>query len=122
MPETFETTNLRDQLQSAYAEKDGKKLLYVLESIYCALTDCDGIPEEVKSVLRGQLDPALEQIEGKGFLDDPHKLDLEIPLAEGGDPHLTLYREEDGGLRLMLKGDRVNQDMVTKFEMLGLGK
>lgn len=116
--EATETINLRDRIQAAYAEKDAKKFLGALRDIYCALTDCKEIPQEINEVLRVQLDPSSENFEGKGFLDDPHKWDLEIPLREGGDPHLTVYKEGEN-IELVLKGE-VTPDIESKFKELGL--
>lgn len=118
MSESIETKNLGDRLRAAYAEKNGEKFLFALRDIYCVLTDCKEIPQEINEVLRIQLDPASENFDGKGFLDDPHKWDLEIPLLEGGDPHLTVYKEGEN-IELVLKGE-VTPDIESKFKELGL--
>ena len=55
--------------------------------------------------------------EARNFLEDPHRISLEVPLAEGGDPHVLIYREE-GKLTFELKGE-VSPDLERKFKELG---
>lgn len=118
--EAIETIkSLKERIGTAYTEKDEKGFVAALKDLYCVLTDCKEVPGEIAEVIEAQVNPESQGISGRKFLDDEHKLTLEVPLAEGGDPHLVLYRNGDR-IDVELRGsDDETQNMRIKFRAMG---